>query len=267
MGDEQIMKILIIPLLLIIMLLTGCAQSVTPDQVASLEAGIKSLKVADNDALGKINDINKSLQKYATSESMIGIDTRLNEYKAKADAFEEQTVEIKRLQAQVLDLQNQIVILRQDFVNNKIVSTETDTTNPENVLTVTVSKSVDSVSEILEGSENKVNFTVKMTNKTDLILDNIIIKGYIECNNSLGLYDGYPIMKDTTNSSLIYDYAFDGNDIIDFEFRRSTGSPTVYLNPLETFIFHPELILRGDDDYDNTFRFTLVVESFTVGVE
>jgi hypothetical protein len=259
------MKLLLSILLIgILIMVSGCVDTNKP-KFDTIDANIKSLRQADSDNDAHINDLKKGMVNYASVESVNNLDTKLNDH-IKAPLPDQASL-IEAQQKQINELQKQIDILKTDLASYKtaVDNAIPQTPGDNQKLVVTVTKSVDSVSEILADSETDVDFTVKLVNKTTTKLDNIVITGYIVCNRSLDLVDDYPVMRDTTNGTLLFDYEFDGSDTVNFSFSHSTGSPTVYLSPNETFIFHPELVLRGADDSSRDYKFTLVITDFIVG--
>ena len=250
---------------LTLILLSSCSSDATEIKIKDLEANYKSLKVADSDLNANINEVKKSLEKYATAESVSALNDRLIDHVNQP--LPDQAALIELQQRQINTMRSDLDTLKSELANHKaqVDSSTTTPTQSETGLVVSVTKSKDTIDEILEDTETTADFIIKMVNKTSVKIDGIVITGQITCSRELDLADDYPVLKDSQNGTLLFDYEWDGDNIIDFEFSRSTGSPTVYLNPNETFIFHPQLVLRGDDDYDRSYKFTLEITEFTVG--
>ncbi len=259
------MKLLLSILLIgILITVSGCVDT-NKAKFDTIDANIKSLRQADSDNDAHINDTIKRLDNYATVESVGALDTRLTEHinqplPDQAALIEQQQRQINTMQADINKLRADLASYKALIDNNTVIPTQTETK-----LAVSVTKSTDTIDEILEDTETSADFTVKMVNKSAVKLDGIVITGRITCSRDLGMADDYPVLKDSQNGTLLFDYEWDGGNTIDFEFSRSTGSPTVYLNPNETFIFHPQLVLKGDSDYDRTYKFTLEITDYTVG--
>lgn len=242
-------------------------------QLAQHEADIKALVAAKenwNQSLGE------TLQNYITREAMGGYATKddINNLNGRIDGLTGSSApantagleaELANLQAQVKAQQTEIDKLKAAINSGQSTPQPPDAPVTSDVMTVTVTKATASVTGLSDSTKKTVDFAVKMVNLTNKKIDNIIIRGYIECNRDLYLADGYPLMKDTTNNSLLFAYQFDGSSVVDFEFYESTGSPTVYLNPSQSFIFHPQLVLLADGDYAATYTFTLHITDFEVG--
>lgn len=258
-------KVFLIIMIITLLVLSSCTSDTTETRLKDLESNYKSLKVADSDTNANITEVKKSLEKYATAESVGALNDRLTDHVNQP--LPDQAALIEAQQKQINTMRTDLDTLKSELANYKaqVDSSITTPTQSESRLVVSVTKSKDTVDEILEDTESTADFTVKMVNKTSVKIDGIVITGQITCSRNLDMADNYPVLKDSQNGTLLFDYEWDGDNIIEFEFSRSTGSPTVYLNPNETFTFHPQLVLRGDDDYDNTYKFTLEIIEYTVG--
>lgn len=270
------------------LILVGCSSGAKPqetktqdDKIVLIQTDINNLRVADTDVLAKIDKAQKDVEaavkmldesKIKLNQQSIDLDSQMKSIQESINTIQNQlkvteftNSQLTLVRADLEKINSQMAGMNSDILNLKrsIQLTPIPTALVDD-LKITVTKPTEYLESIQANQEYAVNFIVTMYNPTAAVINHIIINGHIVSDHGISFDTGYSVMLDTVIPPVIYDLVGYGSGFVDWQFWRSTGSPTTaYINPGDTFIFHPQLKFKSTNTINTQCQFTLTISGTT----